>query len=132
MADRCLRAVGDDELLGGRAVLAECALHGKLDALACERLAVEGEHAVRPVGALQQIQTGGHPGLDRATGAADTRELVLGLHAPALVEERLVRGQLDAVRAEVVGDPEWEARGVMAPSSPSRRQAARWSSSSCA
>ena len=48
------------------------------------------------------------PGLDGAAGSADPLQLDARLHPPALVEERLVRLELDAVRAEEVGVAEWE------------------------
>ena len=49
------------------------------------------------------------PGLDGPAGAADAGELVLGLDAAALVEEALVGGELDPVRAQEVGVTEREA-----------------------
>ena len=111
MADRGLGPVRDDELLRGGAVLAERALHRELDPLAGQRLAVERERAVRARGAAQQLDAGSDAGLDGAARSTDPGELVLVLHAPPLVEEALVRGQLDPVRAQVVGVLEREAAG---------------------
>ena len=71
MADRGLRAVRDDELLGRRAVLAEGTLDLELDPLAGERLAAERQRAVRARGAAQQLDADRDPGLDGAAGAAD-------------------------------------------------------------
>ena len=105
---RRLRAVRDDELLGGGAVLAEHPLDLELDPLAGERLAVEDEHAVAAVGAAQHVDADLLAGLDRAAGAADPLELDARLDAPALVEEGLVCLELDAVRAQEVGVTERE------------------------
>ena len=89
-------------------MLAERALDFELDPLAGERLAVEREDSVRPLGALQQLEADGHARLDRAAGAADAGELVLGLHASAFVEEALIGRELDPLRAQVVGLTERE------------------------
>ena len=111
MADRGLRAVRDDELLGGGAVLAEGPLDLELDPLAGERLTVERERPVRAGRGAQQLDADGDTGLDGAAGAADPGQLVLVLDPAALVEEALVGGELDPVRAQVVGVAEREAGG---------------------
>ena len=128
MADRGLRAVRDDELLGRGAVLAERALDLQLDPLAGERLAVEGERAVRARGAAQQLDADRDPCLDGPAGAADPGELVLVLDAAALVEEALVGGELDPVRAQEVGVAEREAGRRDCALEPELRHACRFSS----
>ena len=122
---RRLRAVRDDELLRGRPVLAEGALDLELDPLAGERLAGERERPVRARGAAQQLDADGDSRLDGATGSSDPRQLVLVLDAAALVEEALVGGQLDSVRAQMVPCPSGKPAGVTAASMPSCLHAPR-------
>ena len=63
---------------------------------------------LRAVGAAQHVDADLLARLDRAAGSADPLQLDARLHPPALVEERLVRLELDAVRAQEVGVTEWE------------------------
>ena len=57
----------------------------------------------------QQLDADRDPCLDGPASAADPGELVLGLDAAALVEEALVGGELDSVRAQEIGVTEREA-----------------------
>ena len=56
----------------------------------------------------KQVACSVHPGLGGTLGAAHAGELRLRLHAAAVVEELAVDGQLDAVGAQLVGEPERE------------------------
>ena len=88
--------------------VAERALGVELDQLARELLAVDGHPAAVRARTTEQVDTGGHPRLGGALGAADPGELGPGLRPAAVVEEGLVDAQLDSVRAQVVGLTERE------------------------
>ena len=110
MADGGLRAVRDDRVVGGDAVLAEDALDRCLHPLARQGLAVDAEDAVRLLGAAEQRPRLVHRRLAGALGAADAGQLGLVLPAAAGDEERPVPPDLDAALAQPVGDLERERR----------------------
>ena len=70
-------------LVRERAVREERRLHALLQELTRERLAVDGEPAVRGLGAAQQVARHGHARLGRPLRAPDARELWLALRAGA-------------------------------------------------
>src|SRR5882762_4087295 len=109
VADRSLRARSDDEVVRSGAVGGERAGHRRLHALDREHFPVDLERtpAVR-LRAPQEVTRRVHPRLGRALRAPDALELRIGLDAAAVIEEVRVHGQLDAVRAEAVGEPERE------------------------
>src|SRR5204863_9444128 len=72
MADRALRAVRDDELLRRTAVLGEGVLDRELHALGGQRLAVDGERAVRLLRPTEEVARRVHARLGRALRAADS------------------------------------------------------------
>ena len=109
MADRGLRAVRDDELLGGDPVCAEDPLDRELDPLARQRLAVEHERPVR-VGVSQHVASDVEGRLARPLCAPEAVDLRRGLAAAPVLEQLAVDADLDPVRAEMVGELEREAR----------------------
>ena len=108
---RRLRAVRDDQVVAAAAVLGEDVHGGRPQELAGERLAV---HDPTPVGRLrprEEIGDRRHARLAGTGRAPDPVELGLGLPAPAVVEEALVRDELDSGAAERVRRPERERLG---------------------
>ena len=62
------------------------------------------QRAVRLLGSAEEVARGVHARLGGALRAADAGELALVLDAAAAVEELALRSQLDAVRAQVLGE----------------------------
>jgi carboxypeptidase Taq len=116
VADRRLRPVGDDHLLGERPMREEHGLDALLHELARQRLAVDRQDAVRAVGAAKEIARDPDTCLGSLLRTPDPCELVLVLPPAAVVEELLVDRQLDARFSQRVTDPEREVprdrRGV--------------------
>ena len=102
MADRRLRAVGDDEVVARRAVLGEDAADLRLQHLAGQGLAVERHRAVRCLGPAEHLLRRAHARLRRLLRPADPLQLRLVLHAAAIGEVRVVRIEGDAVLAQEV------------------------------
>ena len=100
--------------------------HERLDrdgaqALRCDGLAVGDAAAVCGLRQHEQRRDRREPRLGGARGDADAVELQLGLASPAVVEEPLVDGQLDAVSAQGVRMAQRERRrhdGVAQPHRP--------------
>ena len=109
MTDRGLRPVGDDHLLRECAVIEERRLDARLQELARQRLAVDGETPVRALCAGKEIASDPDTGLCSSLRAPNAGQLLLGLPSPPVVEEPLVDGQLDAVRSQRIADAEREA-----------------------
>ncbi len=91
-----------------RAVLGEDDAHRRLDLFDGQR------RRSADVASRSELARGVHRRLGGALRAAHAGELGLGLHAAAVVEELAVDRQLDAVRAQVVGEPERERLGTTA------------------
>ena len=108
MADACLLAVGDDEVLGRGAVREERLGDRLLEALGGERLAVEVEDAVDLVGRAEQVCSGARARLCRDLCTADALELPCRLRAAPRGEERPVDVEDDACGAQPIGELERE------------------------
>src|SRR4051794_7064946 len=108
VADRGLGAVRDDELVRERAVRGEGLLNRRLQQLARERLSVDGESAVLPLGRAKHFARGGHSRLGGPLGATDAGELRLVLDPAAGAEAFAVGSDLDPVRPQMVGDQDRE------------------------
>jgi hypothetical protein len=91
-------------------VVAEDPRDRRLEPLTGQRLALEPQDAVRPVGAAKKSASLVHRGLAGALRAPDPGQLLLVLHAAARDEERPVPRDLDAALAQPVGDLEREVR----------------------
>ena len=128
VADRRLRAVGDNHLLGEGAVGEEHRLDSSL-----QELAVSGSPSTAspsPDGVARgQLARGRDTGLNPLR-SADPRELVGVLAAAAVVEETLVDDELDTTRPQCVRDPDGEAAGTNRQLDPRPRAMRRASSSS--
>jgi hypothetical protein len=99
VADRRLRPVGDDHVVGKVApVLVADRLHGLADRLAAGSALVDHPRA------------DGHRLVGGPLRAADALDLRLGLHAPLGDEHLGVDEQLDPVRPQVVGEADGELR----------------------
>jgi hypothetical protein len=96
VADGALRAVRDDELVRGEAVLAEHPLDLELDPLARELLAVEHDSVVRGLGPPQELARRRHRLLRPLLRAADAGQLGLVLDTAALEEDVAVDLEVDA------------------------------------
>jgi hypothetical protein len=85
--------------------------HVRLHALDRQRLAVEQQLVAAALRAPEQLATRVHRRLGGTLRPPHSRELGLGLGAPAIVEELLVDVELDPVGAQAVGKPDGEIRG---------------------
>ncbi len=106
--DGGLRPVGDDHLLGERAVREERRLDALLEELAGDGLSFDGETTVRGLRSGEDLSRGCDPCLCSSLRAPYPFELVRALHPATVVEEALVDDELDAALAEHVGDPDRE------------------------
>ena len=111
VADGALRPGRDDEVVGGRAVRGERLRHRGLHALDRQRVAVDDKPLAVLLGAAKEVARRIHAGLCCALRAADPVELRVRLDAAAVVEEVVVDRELDAVGAQLVGEPERERLG---------------------
>src|ERR671910_1232856 len=103
VAERRLRAVGDDHLVGDEAMRVEDVGDPRLDELAGQRLSVDGQLTVGRLGAAEEVARGVHRRFGPSLRLADPGDLGLVLRAATLVEERAVRSDLHAVLAQRVG-----------------------------
>src|SRR5262245_16531807 len=108
VADGRLGPVRDDELVAEEVEAREGLLDGVLHAFTGQRLAVEDERSVLPLGSSKQRARRVHASLRPALGAADALELGLVLGAPALHERLPVGRDLDPLGPELVCQKERE------------------------
>ena len=108
MAERGLRAVGDDHLVRHEAVRAEDVRDPRLDHLAGQGLSIDRQLTVGRLGTTEEIARGVHRRLGSSLRLPDPGELGLVLHRAALVVEGAVRRDLHAVLAQDVGQLERE------------------------
>ena len=104
VADRRLRAVRDDELVGGGSVLDERLWRSRPYALGRERRAVHDRARRRRscVAPRRRSRACGHPRLGGGLSPANPGQLGGILHPPAVVEEVPLGRQLDTGRAKAV------------------------------
>ena len=112
---RALRAVRDDELVAVAPCSMKACLDRDLHALARQRLAVQHEPAVRRLGA-RGAGRAPRPSRPRppAARAGCPASSASFFDAAAVVEELPVGAQLDAVRAQVVGELDGKPVGTVA------------------
>ena len=109
VADRRLRAVRHDHVAALDAEVGEHGLDHLFQPLGRQRLPVDLE-AVRRLRTTQEAARRVERGLARLLRIANPAQLRLVLRAPPVVEELALDDELDAVRAQVVGKPEWKRR----------------------
>ena len=106
VADRRLRPVRDDHLLGQRPMREEHGLNALLQELAPQRLSADRKAAVRALRTAKEIARDPDPCLGSLLRTPDPCELLLVLPPPAIVEELLVDRQLDVRSSQRITDPE--------------------------
>ncbi len=112
------RAPGDDVLVGRRVVRGEDHVHLRFHALDRERPAVEDQLVAANLGAAKQLAARVHRRVRGTLRSGHPCELGLGLGVSPILEQLLVDGELDAVGAEAVGEPDGESAGTLARLSP--------------
>ena len=117
VADGVARAHGrHDDVVGRRRAAARAHLaDARAQRLGGQHLALEAQPVAVDLGLAQHARALLHARQRRVGGAADARQLGVGLAAPALDEELVVGRQLDALGAQAIGDRERERRAGRRP-----------------